>query len=153
MRWATACSGFSQRNNFHPAVKGQPIAPRPADVAPVAIPRRPVYRLIERLLLEQPMETASSTASRPGPELLGWDTPEQEAAFFFGLFLRGSSYQQLRQDIEVPAAVELQWRRTSARDPNFASVADQMLAYRRRVLAIFQALVATDSARGPQAVQ
>jgi hypothetical protein len=75
----------------------------------------------------------------------GFEAPEQEAAFFFGLFLRGYSYQELRQDIEVPAAVEQQWRRASARDPHFASLAEQMLAYRRRVLAVFQALVASDS--------
>lgn len=71
-----------------------------------------------------------------------FDAPEQEAAFFYGLFLRGYTYQALRQDIEVPREVMVQWERTSARDPGFASVAEQMLAYRRRVLAIFQALVA-----------
>lgn len=93
------------------------------------------------------METypqASSTAT-PAPHPGGQEAPEQEAAFFFGLFLRGYSYQELRQDIEVPADVQNEWRRTSARDPNFASVAGQMLAYRRRVLAIFQSLVAAES--------
>lgn len=85
--------------------------------------------------------------SRPltGEAARGFDAPEQEAAFFYGLFLRGYSYQELRQDIEVPAAVEQQWRRHCARDPHFASLAGQMLAYRRRVLEIFQALVATES--------
>ncbi|MGH9465841.1 MAG: hypothetical protein ACRD1Y_00660 [Terriglobales bacterium] len=73
------------------------------------------------------------------------ETPEQEAAFFFGLFLRGYSYHELRQDIEVPAAVAAAWRRTSAHDPNFATLAERMLAYRRRVLAIFQSLVAAES--------
>lgn len=93
------------------------------------------------------METypqASSTAA-PAPHPAGPEAPEQEAAFFFGLFLRGYSYQELRQDIEVPAEVQNEWRRTSARDPSFASVAGQMLAYRRRVLAIFQSLVAAES--------
>ncbi len=90
----------------------------------------------------QPAATPPPAPRAPAP---GFDAPEQEAAFFFGLFLRGYSYQELRQDIEVPAAVEKQWLRASARDPHFASVAQQMLAYRRRVLAVFQALVASDS--------
>lgn len=79
-----------------------------------------------------------------------FEAPEQEAAFFYGLFLRGYSYQELRQDIEVPNAVQEKWQRTAARDPGFASVAAQMLAYRRRVLAIFQALVASDAATAVQ---
>jgi len=84
--------------------------------------------------------------SPPAPPVAGFDNPEQEAAFFYGLFLRGYSYQELRQDIEVPAEVQKQWQRHSGRDPGFASVASQMLSYRRRVLAIFQALVATEHA-------
>jgi len=79
------------------------------------------------------------------PRATGFEAPEHEAAFFFGLFLRGYSYQELRQDIEVPPAVQLQWERASARDAGFAALAQQMLAYRRRVLAIFQALVANES--------
>lgn len=78
------------------------------------------------------------------PPPAGFDHPEQEAAFFYGLFLRGYSYQELRQDIEVPSDVQRQWQRHADRDPGFAGVAQQMLGYRRRVLAIFQALVATE---------
>jgi len=92
----------------------------------------------------QPGTLASAAAPRAAG-LSGFEAPEQEAAFFFGLFLRGYSYQELRQDIEVPAAVQQQWERASARDASFAAVARQMLAYRRRVLAIFQALVANES--------
>ena len=33
------------------------------------------------------------------------DFPQREAAFFYGLFLRGYSADQLRRDIEVPPAV------------------------------------------------
>lgn len=87
---------------------------------------------------------APDRALTPAPR--AFEAPEQEAAFFYGLFLRGYSYQELRQDIEVPSVVQAQWQRTAARDPGFASVADQMLAYRRRVLAIFQALVASAAA-------
>jgi hypothetical protein len=86
-----------------------------------------------------------SSGAAAAPRLAGFDAPEQEAAFFFGLFLRGYSYQELRRDIEVPAAVLSQWQRTAARDPGFASLAEQMLAYRRRVLAIFQSLGACES--------
>lgn len=90
-------------------------------------------------------------ASVPSPRPPGaFEAPEQEAAFFYGLYLRGYSYQELRQDIEVPAVVQTQWQRTAARDPNFASMAEQMLAYRRRVLGIFQALVASGSAAAVQ---
>jgi len=81
----------------------------------------------------------------PAPRASGFEAPEQEAAFFFGLFLRGYSYQDLRRDIEVPAEVQTQWQRTALRDPGFATLAEQMLAYRRRVLAIFQSLVASES--------
>lgn len=73
-----------------------------------------------------------------------YEAPEREAAFFYGLFLRGHSYQQLRQDIEVPAEVLDRWQRASRGDPRFASLADQALAYRRRVLAIFKSLVSTE---------
>ncbi|MGH9534736.1 MAG: hypothetical protein ACRD2E_07760 [Terriglobales bacterium] len=73
-----------------------------------------------------------------------FEAPEREAAFFYGLFLRGHSYQQLRQDIDVPADVLDRWQRASRRDPRFASLADQALAYRRRVLAIFKSLVSTE---------
>lgn len=91
-----------------------------------------------------PIELSSATPV--APRLAGaFEAPEQEAAFFYGLYLRGYSYQELRQDIEVPAVVQTQWQRHAARDPGFASVAGQMLAYRRRVLGIFQALVASSS--------
>ncbi len=70
------------------------------------------------------------------------DAPEREAAFFYGLFLRGYSYHELRRDIEVPPEVLAQWLRAGERDPAFASAAGHMLSYRRRVLAIFKALVA-----------
>ncbi len=87
-------------------------------------------------------------ATQPQPEpaatVVDFDAPEREAAFFYGLFLRGHSYQELRQDIEVPAQVLQQWQRTSQRDPKFANLADQILAYRRRVLAIFKSLVSAE---------
>jgi hypothetical protein len=73
-----------------------------------------------------------------------YDAPEREAAFFYGLFLRGYPYQQLRQDIEVPPEVVTKWQRAIQRDPEFASVAGRVLSYRRRVLAIFKSLISAE---------
>lgn len=67
--------------------------------------------------------------------------PQREAAFFYGLFLRGHSAEKLRQDIEVPAAVLAKWHREAEREPQLRSVFSRMLEYRRHVLAIFDALV------------
>jgi hypothetical protein len=39
--------------------------------------------------------------------------PQREAAFFYGLFLRGHSPEALRRDIEVPPAVLAKWHRES----------------------------------------
>lgn len=69
------------------------------------------------------------------------DYPQREAAFFYGLFLRGHSAEKLRQDIEVPAAVLAKWHREAEREPQLRSVFSRMLEYRRHVLAIFDALV------------
>ena len=43
--------------------------------------------------------------------------PQREAAFFYGLFLRGHSAEQLRRDIQVPAAVLAKWHREAEREP------------------------------------
>jgi len=67
--------------------------------------------------------------------------PQREAAFFYGLFLRGHSAQKLRQDIEVPPAVLAKWHREAEREPQLRSVFSRMLEYRRHVLAIFDSLV------------
>jgi len=79
------------------------------------------------------------------------DYPQREAAFFYGLFLRGHSADQLRRDIEVPSAVLAKWHREAERDPQLKDVFTRMLDYRRHVLAIFDALVGTDGQ--PQRVQ
>jgi len=77
--------------------------------------------------------------------------PQREAAFFYGLFLRGHSADQLRRDIEVPSAVLAKWHRESERDPHLRDILARMVDYRRHVLAIFDALV--DSEAKPQQVQ
>ncbi len=70
--------------------------------------------------------------------------PQREAAFFYGLFLRGHSAEKLRQDIEVPPAVLAKWHREAEREPELRDVFSRMLEYRRHVLAIFDALIGSE---------
>ena len=73
--------------------------------------------------------------------LRDFDFPQREAAFFYGLFLRGHSADELRRDIEVPAHVLAKWDREAQREPGLRDQFDRMLEYRRHVLAIFDALI------------
>src|SRR5258708_13814233 len=72
------------------------------------------------------------------------DFPQREAAFFFGLFLRGHSAEQLRRDIEVPSAVLAKWHRQAERDPQLRDIFTLTVEYRRHVLPTFDTLVGTD---------
>jgi hypothetical protein len=80
-----------------------------------------------------------------------FDFPQREAAFFYGLFLRGHSAEELRRDIEVPQSVLLKWHREAEREPTLRDVFTRLVEYRRHVLAIFEALVDTESR--PQRLQ
>jgi hypothetical protein len=73
-----------------------------------------------------------------------FDFPQREAAFFYGLFLRGHSAEQLRRDIEVPPAVLAKWYRESEREPQLRDIFSRIVEYRRHVLAIFDTLVGSD---------
>ena len=73
-----------------------------------------------------------------------FDFPQREAAFFYGLFLRGHSAEALRRDIEVPSAVLAKWHREAERDPQLRDIFSRMVEYRRHVLAIFDTLVGCD---------
>jgi hypothetical protein len=95
--------------------------------------------------------TSLTVANTTEETLHDFDFPQREAAFFYGLFLRGHSAEELRRDIEVPPAVLLKWHRESERDPSLRDVFTRMVDYRRHVLAIFEALVDTESR--PQRVQ
>ena len=77
----------------------------------------------------------------PTDTVTDFEFPQREAAFFYGLFLRGHSADKLRQDIEVPAAVLAKWHREAEREPELRSVLSRIVAYRRHVLAIFDTLV------------
>ena len=71
--------------------------------------------------------------------------PQREAAFFYGLFLRGHSAEQLRRDIEVPAAVLAKWHKDAEREPHLRGVFTRMVEYRRHVLAIFDTLIGSET--------
>ena len=73
--------------------------------------------------------------------LRDFEYPQREAAFFYGLFLRGHSVEELRKDIEVPATVLARWHRESEREPTLRELRGRMVEYRRHVLAIFEALL------------
>ena len=81
----------------------------------------------------------------PSEVLTDYDFPQREAAFFYGLFLRGHSAEQLRQDIQVPPAVLAKWHRDAEREPELRDVFSRMVEYRRHVLAIFDVLVGSDN--------
>ena len=67
--------------------------------------------------------------------------PQQEAAFFYGLFLRGHPLQKLREDIDVPQHVLERWQRLAQHDPMYYGMLERVLTYRKHVLAIFETLV------------
>jgi len=87
----------------------------------------------------------------PAVVMQDFDLPQREAAFFYGLFLRGHSAEQLRRDIEVPTAVLMKWHREAEREPELRDIFTRMVDYRRHVLAIFDILVGSDT--HPQRVQ
>jgi hypothetical protein len=96
------------------------------------------------------MATLPSPAipSSPQPEeaVQDFQFPQREAAFFYGLFLRGHSAEKLRRDIEVPAAVLAKWDRETWRNPHLRPLLERIVRYRRHVLAIFENLIGHDSA-------
>lgn len=71
--------------------------------------------------------------------------PQREAAFFYGLFLRGHSAEELRRDIEVPATILAKWDKETRREPQLRQVLDKVVSYRRHVLAIFENLICHDA--------
>ncbi len=73
-------------------------------------------------------------------------SPQREAAFFFGLFLRGHSADALRQDIDVPQEILARWHRThDETEPGFRDTARRVYEFRKQVLAIFNFLVSVEN--------
>lgn len=77
--------------------------------------------------------------------LRDFEYPQREAAFFYGLFLRGHSADELRRDIEVPPQVLAKWHREAEREPDLRDNFDRMVEYRRHVLAIFDSLIGSET--------
>ena len=86
----------------------------------------------------------SITGENAGP------SPEREANFFYGLFLRGHSLDNLRSDIDVSPDVVTHWKIMTKFDPWYSEALDVMVPFRKKVLAIFDSLInsTAGSARG-----
>jgi hypothetical protein len=88
-----------------------------------------------------------ATAPNPIEDVLQeFEFPQREAAFFYGLFLRGHSAEQLRRDISVPATVLAKWDKETVREPQLRPVLERIVQYRQHVLALFENLIVHDSA-------
>ena len=74
-------------------------------------------------------------------------TPQREAAFFYGLFLRGHSVETLRQDIDVPRSLLDKWMRAHDFESSFRQDLQRVYTYRKQVLAIFDGLVLNEQNR------
>ena len=83
----------------------------------------------------------STMATQANPleeRLQDFQFPQREAAFFYGLFLRGHSADELRKDIQVPAAVLAKWDKETVREPQLRPILETIVRYRQHVLAIFR---------------
>ena len=68
-------------------------------------------------------------------------SPQREAAFFYGLFLRGHSLESLRRDIDIAPEVVARWQTLRHRDPWYEEALEVMVPFRKQVLAIFESLI------------
>ena len=73
--------------------------------------------------------------------------PQREAAFFYGLFLRGHDVDALRQDIDIPRNMMDKWMRARDFEANFRQNLQRVYAYRKQVLAIFDGLILNEQDR------
>jgi hypothetical protein len=70
--------------------------------------------------------------------------PQREAAFFYGLFLRGHDVEALRQDIDVPRSMLDKWMRAHDFEASFRENLQRVYIYRKQVLAIFDGLISNE---------
>lgn len=63
---------------------------------------------------------------------------------FYGLFLRGHSADELREEIDISPKVFRKWMRAQEFDPIFREDLRRMYQYRKQVLAIFDSLVTSE---------
>jgi len=73
--------------------------------------------------------------------------PQREAAFFYGLFLRGHDIETLRQDIDVPRSMIDKWLKAHDFEAPFRENLKRVYSYRKQVLAIFDGLVSNEQMR------
>ena len=73
--------------------------------------------------------------------------PQREAAFFYGLFLRGHDVETLRQDIDVPRLMIDKWMKARDFEASFRDSLQRVYTYRKQVLAIFDGLVSNEQMR------
>lgn len=73
--------------------------------------------------------------------------PQREAAFFYGLFLRGHDVEILRQDIDVPRSMIDKWMKARDFEASFRENLHRVYCYRKQVLAIFDGLVSNEQMR------
>jgi hypothetical protein len=73
--------------------------------------------------------------------------PQREAAFFYGLFLRGHDIEALRQDIDVPRSLLDKWLKAPDFEVTFRQSLQRVYTYRKQVLAIFDGLVLNEQNR------
>ncbi|WP_180538640.1 hypothetical protein [Nevskia soli] len=71
--------------------------------------------------------------------------PQREAAFFYGLFLRGHSLEALRQDIDVSPKLLTKWQKAKDFGSEFRADLEKVYSFRKQVLAVFEALVHNES--------
>jgi len=73
--------------------------------------------------------------------------PQREAAFFYGLFLRGHDVEALRQDIDVPRSMLEKWMKAHDFEASFRESLQRVYSYRKQVLAIFDGLILNEQGR------
>ena len=88
------------------------------------------------------METLESL--EPTTSELEGISPHREAAFFYGLFLRGHSLESLRRDIDVSPETVKRWQLMRHHDPWYTEALEVILPFRKRVLAIFESLITSE---------
>src|ERR1700685_3729810 len=74
-----------------------------------------------------------------------FEYPQREAAFFYGLFLRGHSAEELRKGIRVCAVFRAKGEKEPVREPQLRPLLERIVQYRQHVLVIFENLICHDS--------
>jgi hypothetical protein len=80
-------------------------------------------------------------------------SPHREAAFFYGLFLRGHSLEALRQDIDVSPKLRDKWMKAKDFQVEFRADLERVYQFRKQVLAVFEALVHMETLNARQRVR